>query len=92
MKKKTLVFLLAALMCLLLLPTAAFAEGSSVSYLDANGTLQTANNVTEIDTPQDVGLSNILDSELNRRKPRKRPHRKIIRATIVNGKLLGKVI
>lgn len=38
-----------------------------------------------------VGLSNILDSELDRRKPKKRSHGQVVGAAIVEGKLLCKV-
>ena len=38
-----------------------------------------------------VGLSNILDRELARRKPAKRPHGEIVGAAVVDGKLLSKV-
>ena len=36
-------------------------------------------------------MSNILDSELDGRKPGERPHGKVIRPTIVNGKLFGEI-
>ena len=39
-----------------------------------------------------VGLSNILDSELCRRKPTKRSHRKVVGTTIVDRKLLSEVL
>ena len=39
-----------------------------------------------------VGLSNILDGELGRRKPFKRPHREVVGAAVVDGKLLCEVI
>ena len=38
-----------------------------------------------------VGLSNILDSELKRRKPTERTHRIIVRTAVMNGKLSGEV-
>ena len=37
-------------------------------------------------------MSNILDSELKRRKPTQRPHGKVVRAAVMDSKLLGKVI
>ena len=39
-----------------------------------------------------VGMSNILDKELERRKPAKRPHRKVVGAAVMDSKLLVKVI
>ena len=39
-----------------------------------------------------VGLSNILDGELERRKPFKRPHREVVGAAVVDSKLLCEVI
>ena len=39
-----------------------------------------------------VGLSNILDSELLRRKPGEWPHGKVVGATVVNSKLFCKVV
>ena len=42
--------------------------------------------------PEYVGLSNILDSELQGRKPAKGPHREVIRTAIMDSKLLGEVI
>lgn len=36
-------------------------------------------------------MSNILDRELARRKPAKRPHGEIVGAAVVDGKLLGEV-
>ncbi|MCI5924193.1 MAG: hypothetical protein SOR38_10265, partial [Oscillospiraceae bacterium] len=39
-----------------------------------------------------VGLSNILDSELCWRKPTKRSHRKVVGTTIVDRKLLSEVL
>ena len=33
-----------------------------------------------------------MDSELKRRKPAKRPHGKVVRAAVMDSKLLGKVI
>ena len=42
--------------------------------------------------PWSVGLSNILDSELQGRKPAKGPHREVIRTTIMDSKLLGEVV
>ena len=54
MKKKIICILLTLVMLIGMTSISAFAEGSPVSYLDANGTLKTANNVTEIDTPQDT--------------------------------------
>ena len=41
---------------------------------------------------KNVGLSNILDSELCRRKPTKRSHRKVVGTTIVDRKLLSEVL
>ena len=41
---------------------------------------------------EDVGLSNILDSELKRRKPAQRPHGEVVGAVVMDSKLLGKVI
>ena len=38
-----------------------------------------------------VGLSNILDSELDGRKPGERPHGQIIRPAVVNGKLFDEI-
>ena len=40
----------------------------------------------------DVGLSNILDSELIRRKPVERPHGEIVGAAVMNSELPGKVV
>ena len=39
-----------------------------------------------------VGLSNILDGELGRRKPVKGSHREVVGAAVVDGKLLCEVI
>ena len=39
-----------------------------------------------------VGLSNILDSELTRRKPAKGPHGKVVRAAVMDGELLCKIV
>lgn len=43
-----------------------------------------------------VGLSNILDKEINkevtRREPKKRPHRSVVGASVVDGKLCGEVL
>ena len=39
-----------------------------------------------------VGLSNILDRELKRRKPTQRPHGKVVGAVVMDGKLLGEVL
>ena len=44
------------------------------------------------DTPQNVGLSNILDSELGGRHPAERPHGQVVGAAVVDGKLLCKVV
>lgn len=38
-----------------------------------------------------VGLSNKLDKEVKRRKPVKRPHRKVVGAAVVKGKLSLKI-
>ena len=38
-----------------------------------------------------VGLSNILNSKLSRRKPGKRPHGRVVGTTVVKGKLLGEI-
>ena len=38
-----------------------------------------------------VGLSKILDNELGRRKPVKRPHRKVVGAAIVKSELFLKI-
>ena len=49
-----------------------------------------------IDAPrffaENVGLSNILDSEFIRRKPAKRPHGEVVGAAVVNSELPGEVI
>ena len=39
-----------------------------------------------------VGLSNMLDNEVARRKPVKRSHGEVVGAAVVDGKLLGKVV
>ena len=39
-----------------------------------------------------VGLSNIMDGELIRRKPVKRPHREVVSAAVIDSELLGKVV
>ena len=41
---------------------------------------------------KNVGLSNILDSELKRREPGEWPHRKVVGAAVMDGKLHCKVI
>ena len=41
---------------------------------------------------QNVGLSNILDSELERRTPVEGPHGKVVGAAVMDGKLLSEVI
>ena len=42
--------------------------------------------------PENVGLSNILDSEFIRRKPTKRSHGEVVGAAVVGSELSGKVI
>ena len=39
-----------------------------------------------------VGLSNILDSELIRREPAEGSHGQVVGAAVMDGKLLGKVV
>lgn len=39
-----------------------------------------------------VGLSNILDSELDRRKPTERSHGKVVRTAVVDRELLCKIV
>lgn len=39
-----------------------------------------------------AGLSNILDNILDRRYPTERPHGKVVRALVVDGKLLRKIV
>ena len=45
-----------------------------------------------MDSDMDVGLSNILDNELNWGKPMEGSHRKVVGTGMMNGELLFKVI
>ena len=48
MKKRIISILLTLVILIGMMPLSAFAAGITVSYLDADGNLKTANNVTEI--------------------------------------------
>ena len=50
------------------------------------------NQVTNFISAIHVGLSNILDGELRGRKPGQWPHGKVIGTTVMDGKLLCKVV
>ena len=39
-----------------------------------------------------VGLSNILDGEIARKKPAERPHREVVGTAVMDSELLGEVI
>ena len=41
---------------------------------------------------RNVGLSNILDSELIRREPAEGSHGQVVGSAVMDGKLLGKVV
>ena len=82
MKKRISAIFLAVSICLSLLPAAAAAgdDGVDTSYI-YDEAAHTA-----------VGLSNILDRELCRRKPAKRPHREVVGAANMCSELLGKIV